>query len=220
MGDDNVIRFPSAPGEPPKLRVADVVLGELAEAMRDNSGHMTWTFDRATGEVLLDPEGHDEVDDEDDERDVIEIDSEGPHEPYRDMERYASCVGDEALSRRLQRSLEGRGAFRRFKDELHSMPDFYVQKWQEYSNLRDEGRAVDWLLYHDVVDQDDAERESAERERRAVAVLDEIEAQGGMRIDVAEVAGRWSEIVAAIEAGTPVTVTRDGDLFAVIAPGD
>jgi len=53
-----------------------------------------------------------------------------------------------------------------------------------------------------------------------VAVLDEIEAQGGMRIDVAEVAGRWSEIVAAIEAGTPVTVTRDGDLFAVIAPGD
>ena len=220
MGDDNVIRFPSAPGEPPKLRVADVVLGELAEAMRDNSGHMTWTFDRATGEVLLVPEGRDEVEDEDAERDVIEIASEGPHEPYRDMERYASCVGDEALSRRLQRSLEGRGAFRRFKDELHSMPDFYVQKWQEYSNLRDEGRAVDWLMYHDVVDQDDVERESAERERRAVAVLDEVEAQDGMRIDVAEVAGRWSEIVAAIEAGTPVTVTRDGDLFAVIAPGD
>lgn len=200
-----------------RLHVGDVDLDALAMAMGQNEGYIAWLFDPATGEVVAEPESTGDEDEDLDEDELLHIGSEGSHEAYRDMERFAYFVGDKALAGRLERALEGRGAFRRFKDELYSMPEMYREKWYEYSNVREQERAIEWLQDRDAVERDDADREIAERQRAAAAILDAIEAQGGIRVDVVAAPDRWSEIVAAVDRGTPVTLTRDGELFAVIS---
>ena len=218
VDDDNVIRFPTST-EPPErtlLRVADIDLELLAEALNDNGGHITWLFDLATGEVLPEPDRGARTEEADEFR-FLSIFGDGSRDGYRDMERFASNVGVPALRNRLERALEGRGAFRRFRDELHAMPESYAKRWHAYAALCNEARAIEWLRAADVVDPADAESESAKREQMAVAILDELEAEAGLQIDVADVPTRWSEIVAAVDRGDPVTVVRDGEPFALVA---
>lgn len=208
---------------PARLRVADCDLEGITEALDDHSWTLSWYFDPATGEVEpesddISPDEREERAYEHDNRRLLAIASEGSRDAYRDMERFANSVSDPAISGRLQRSLEGRGAFRRFRDELYRLPEIYGKKWHEYADLRAEERAIDWLRYHSVVAEDDAEREAEERERQAVAVLDEIEALGGLRIDVDDVPARWSEILASLTGGNPVTLLADAEVFAVIEP--
>ena len=38
---------------------------------------------------------------------------------YQDMADFAEAISDEGAGRRLLRAIQGKGAFRRFKDELH-----------------------------------------------------------------------------------------------------
>jgi hypothetical protein len=52
---------------------------------------------------------------------------------------------DPIAGRRLARSLQGPGAFRRFKDEVHGRgPSFYL-RGQTFRDVRARKRAVDWL---------------------------------------------------------------------------
>jgi hypothetical protein len=72
---------------------------------------------------------------------VPEADS---HEGYRDMERLILTVQDERLQDRLWQAIEGRGAFRRFKDVLagHYREE---QRWYAFQDNRIKGRILDWL---------------------------------------------------------------------------
>jgi hypothetical protein len=54
-----------------------------------------------------------------DELDERCIDPLPSHVWYQDMADFAELVSDERAGRRLARAIQGRGAFRRFKDELH-----------------------------------------------------------------------------------------------------
>lgn len=72
---------------------------------------------------------------------VPEADS---HEAYRDMERFISTVQDEHLQDDLWRAIQGRGAFRRFKDVLAGA--YREQKrWYTFQNDRLKERLLDWL---------------------------------------------------------------------------
>ena len=72
---------------------------------------------------------------------VPEADS---HEAYRDMEHFILTVQDESLQDRLWQAIEGRGAFRRFKDVLagHYREE---KRWYAFQDAQVRGRILDWL---------------------------------------------------------------------------
>ena len=85
----------------------------------------------------------DDEDLDDDER-WLWVVSEGSRAGYRDMELFVAGVAEPDLAERLTRALEGRGAFRRFRDELTRWPDLQ-DRWYVYSAERRRGRARAWL---------------------------------------------------------------------------
>jgi hypothetical protein len=60
------------------------------------------------------------------------------------MELFIASVEDPGRAERLARAIAGRGAFRRFKDELARWPG-YLERWYAMSEERHRGRARSWL---------------------------------------------------------------------------
>ena len=61
---------------------------------------------------------------------------------YRMMERFANGVTDGPASERLQRAIQGRGAFRHFKDAVQDLA--LAQQWYAYRDRAYEAIAIDW----------------------------------------------------------------------------
>ncbi len=74
----------------------------------------------------------------------LPVDNEGSRESYRDMELFIASVEDPGRAERLARAIAGRGAFRRFKDELARWPG-ELERWYAMSEERHRGRARSWL---------------------------------------------------------------------------
>ncbi len=73
--------------------------------------------------------------------------NEGSQDGYRDMELFTAGITEPDPADRLARTLEGRGAFRRFRRELTHWPDL-EDRWYAYSEERRRGRARAWLATH------------------------------------------------------------------------
>jgi hypothetical protein len=69
-------------------------------------------------------------------------------ESYRDMLRFTDHVTSEQLRLRLLDALDGRGAFRRFRDIVFNGPAEVLTHWQIYRQERELGRARAWLASH------------------------------------------------------------------------
>ena len=65
-------------------------------------------------------------------------------EAYQTMVRFAESVESEELRRLLDVALNGRGAFRRFKDVLYDFPD-ERERWFAFNNAELREYATDWL---------------------------------------------------------------------------
>ena len=139
------------------LEIADLDLEMLVMALSDQGGGYgtMWTIDPATGEIAF--IGEDFGVDDLDETDLIKIEPLSSREWYLDMEDFAEGIDDEQASRRLGRAIQGRGAFRRFKDELHDEYPHLLTLWHEFSNRRGIQRAVEWLADNSLVDRGAAE---------------------------------------------------------------
>jgi hypothetical protein len=74
----------------------------------------------------------------------LRFDSLGSQPGFRDMAEFLKTVADERLAARLDRALGGRGAFRRFKDQLASAPD-ELARFHRSTDDRRRGRARQWL---------------------------------------------------------------------------
>jgi len=74
----------------------------------------------------------------------LRFDSLGSRPGFRDMAEFLETVADERLATRLDRALGGRGAFRRFKDELADVPD-ELARFYRFTDDRRRGRARHWL---------------------------------------------------------------------------
>lgn len=207
----------------PKLAIADVNLASLAEALDDHGDMTAWWFDPATGEAELymaDGWGDSEVDeDHPDERGCVRVETFGSRDAYEVMVDFADAVGDRRAARMLQLALEGRGAFRRFKDTLFEFPELR-QQWFEFSNIRGGQRAIRWLVDMDLVDEAEARTEQAARDRLADDVLTAVAGRTGLSIEEDQLVERWLDVTAAIETGATVTVLRDGSPWAYIEPAD
>jgi hypothetical protein len=133
------------------LRALPVDLEELAGIVEGDPVSVGGRIDIRTGEVwpraaieYAVETGDDDEDTADDPERWLAVHGEGSREGYRDMERFIASVEDPGRAERLAIAIRGRGAFRRFKDELARRPG-ELERWHAFSEERQRGRARSWL---------------------------------------------------------------------------
>jgi hypothetical protein len=137
-------------------------LEEIATALADQAAYEhRWLINPATGEIVFWTEdcgidGHTPVDLDD--LDVIHIEPLPSYIWYEDMADFADGISDSQAGRRLARAIQGKGAFRRFRNELHEEYPELLPAWHAFRDVRAKRRAVEWLLDNSLVDDETATR--------------------------------------------------------------
>lgn len=134
----------------------------IATALSDQTDYEhRWLIDPRTGDLTfwtsdtgIDGENPIDLD----ELDLLPIDPLPSRVWYSDMADFAQRVSDTAAQQRLARALSGRGAFRRFKDELYEEYPELVSVWQAFRDARAQRRAVGWLLDQELIPEAAAHR--------------------------------------------------------------
>jgi predicted nucleotidyltransferase len=145
------------------LELNQVDLQEVVDALEDHSDLHSWWLDPRTGATQLWTE--DLVDAEDThpaDRGWVAIDAIESQEAYADMVEFVEAVADPRPRDLLERAIEGRGAFRRFKDTLLEFPDLR-ETWFEFHRVRMERRAIEWLAVQGLIDSAEATTAIADR---------------------------------------------------------
>ena len=125
-------------------------IDELCNVMEDHSFDNEYYLDLETGEILFVSEYmNDEVIDiknriEEEYERFEQIPQVESYEGYRDMEDFIATVDNNRLVDLLEVAIQGKGAFRRFKDVLLNYPD-EEEKWFQFQDSRIEERALEWL---------------------------------------------------------------------------
>ena len=144
------------------LDLSRLNLEDIATALSDQANYEhQWLINPETGEIVFwtaetGIDGQTPVDLED--LDMIGIDPLPPWVWYQDMADFAELITDERAGRRLARTTQGKGAFRRFKDELQEEYPELLAAWYEFRDVRAERRAVDWLADNSLIDDEAATR--------------------------------------------------------------
>ncbi len=137
---------------PHGLKPLPVDLDELSIILEGDPLYGGGKIDLRTGEVwpqfaFDDGIAFDDEEDEDgvdDEERWLTVWCEGSRSGYRDMEIFADTFTNAGRRDRLEIALQGRGAFRRFKDVLARWPAEFT-RWHAFSDERRRGRARAWL---------------------------------------------------------------------------
>jgi hypothetical protein len=82
-------------------------------------------------------------------RNFLRVEPASSREQYRWMERFVGSVSDEALRERLIISIDGKGAFRRFKDVLLAYPA-ERERWFTYRADLLHWHISEWLQSHEI----------------------------------------------------------------------
>ena len=124
----------------------------IAELLDAGSGSSGGRIDLLTGEVwpeeafdesMTGVAAADEDEDEDEDRWLV-VWPAGSRAAFRDMADFAASRIDTELAARLEVALDGRGAFRRFKNVLLDWPEDR-EEWFTLAEDRSRGRARAWL---------------------------------------------------------------------------
>jgi predicted nucleotidyltransferase len=152
------------------LDLAKVDLGTLAEAWDDHSHYHSWWLNPKTGQVV--PwSAFEELDEPDPEtQGLVAIPSISSHEAYADMQDFINRVRDPRARDVLTRAIEGRGAFRRFRDALLDFPELR-DAWFRFRDARVERRAITWLVDEGLVDHAVGDQAIAKRPDPELPVL-------------------------------------------------
>lgn len=155
----------------------------LEDAFENNAPEVHSYLHLTTGEVLrvvdgvADPAMHQRIASD---PSYLRVDPVSSREQYRWMERFIATVQDADLRGRLVAAIDGKGAFRRFKDVLMSFPadrerwfQFRTERlrscmeaWLEAHNIEAVARAV-WTPPAPEAEPDGAEDEAVATLRRA-----------------------------------------------------
>lgn len=144
------------------LELSCLDLEEIAIALADQSAYEhRWLINPQTGEIVFwtadtGIDGQAPVDL--DELDLVGIDPLPSWIWYQDMADFAEALTDERAGRRLAKAIQGRGAFRRFKDQLHEEQPGLLPAWYAFLDARATRRAVQWLTDNSLVDDEAAGR--------------------------------------------------------------
>jgi len=137
-------------------------LEEIGNALADQTDYEhRWLISPQTGEIVFwtadtGIDGQTPVDL--DELDLVCIDPLPSWVWYQDMADFAETITDEPAARRLARAIQGKGAFRRFRYELHDEYPDLLPAWYQFRDIRAKRRAVQWLADNSLIDDDAASR--------------------------------------------------------------
>lgn len=144
------------------LELSSIDLEEIANALADQTDYEHhWLINPDTGEIAFwtadtGVDGQTPVDL--DELDLVVIDPLPSWVWYQDMADFADGITDERAGHRLARAIQGKGAFRRFKDELHEKYPDLLPAWYAFRDTRARRRAVQWLGDNSLIDDGSADR--------------------------------------------------------------
>jgi len=182
----------------------------LEDAFENNAPEVHSYLHFDTGEVIrivdgvADPSMHSRI--LSDSR-YLRIDPVSSREQYRWMERFIVTVEDEELRRRLNIAIDGKGAFRRFKDALMSHP-VDRERWFAFRSERLRSCMDSWLTAHGI--------HSVERPKWHVPTVEEVDAEAATEPESLPSLPRGSSKAAAPDANR----RRLHDLVDAIAPKD
>ena len=134
-----------------------VDLQELCAAYSHHSADSRYYLDLETGEVIyvsefmdddLTGELEERIEEGYGER-IISIPCESSAEGYRDMEDFIVTVEDERVREKLIVAVNGRGAFKRFKDVLLDYPESR-DRWFGFKEGRVLDRVYEWLEFEGI----------------------------------------------------------------------
>ena len=140
-----------------KMRKVKANLSELTDAFDDCRIGYEYYLDLETGKLLLVSDEfmdinetkkvYEKLDDEPER--YLSIPTESSREGYQDMVAFTESLEDENLKEKLWIALNGRGAFRRFKDVLLSYPK-KREEWFRFQDERLEKRVMGWLEENEI----------------------------------------------------------------------
>lgn len=139
-------------GQTKEITDVPVAWEALEDAFENNAPEVHSYLHFDTGEVIrivdgvADPAMHTRI--MNDSR-YLRIDPVSSREQYRWMERFIATVEDEELRRRLNIAIDGKGAFRRFKDALMSHP-VDRERWFAFRSERLRACMESWLTAHGI----------------------------------------------------------------------
>jgi hypothetical protein len=142
------------------LDLSNVDLEDIGNALADQTDYEhRWLINPQTGEIAFwtadtGIDGQTPVDL--DELDLVCIDPLPSWVWYQDMADFAEGITDERAGRRLARAIQGGGAFRRFRGELHDEYPDLLPAWYAFRDARATRRAVQWLADESLIDEDAA----------------------------------------------------------------
>jgi hypothetical protein len=130
-------------------------LDMLGAAMEDSDLAHRYFLNLVTGEVVffsddlgLSDEDERSLEEIDGSDDYVAIERIPSHEAYQWMVDFVDEVvapADEHAAEKLSMALDGKGAFRRFKDTLRRVDDQWPQAWYQWRDKQLEAAVDDWL---------------------------------------------------------------------------
>jgi hypothetical protein len=126
----------------------------LETAVERNSSDTESYLERSTGQVLTITSGEPEAPSlrakvRGNIANYLRVEPASSREQYRWMERFVASVSDDALRKRLGIAIDGKGAFRRFKDVLLAFPA-ERERWFSYRSNLLHWHISGWLESHEV----------------------------------------------------------------------
>lgn len=147
------------------LDLTNRLLESIELAMDDNGFEMEWYIDLQKGETvfisnLLDEDEalREMIENDFNEERFVAIPSRTSHEGWNQMKGFILSLDDqdEKTIDLLLTAIEGRGAFRMFKDMIHR---FGLQdRWYEYRDRENRREALNWLRSRDLIADEDVEK--------------------------------------------------------------
>ena len=139
-----------------KKKALKIDLDELCSAMADSSHEHEYYLDLETGKILLISDYMDDEEigklkdqiDEDSDR-YERIPEAESHQGYEDMVDFIATLKGKRLAELLEVAINGKGAFRRFKDVLLNYPE-ERERWFQFRDDRAQEKALEWLGEIDV----------------------------------------------------------------------
>jgi hypothetical protein len=135
-------------GPTPMLRPLKVELDDVSDLLEGDPSEGGGLIDLVTGvgwpgSFDVEKAGLSEDEREDPDR-WLDVPATGSRDGYHDMELFITTVADPSIADRLNTAIQGRGAFRRFKDTLSRWPD-ELQRYLHFAEERKLGRTRAWL---------------------------------------------------------------------------
>src|SRR5437764_778785 len=147
VGDRPPASIPSGP-----VREVPVDWEALEDAFENNAPEVHSYLHLTTGEVLrvvdgvADPQMHSRISSD---PNYLRIDPVSSREQYRWMERFIPMVDEGELKTKLSQAIDGKGAFRRFKDVLMSFAADR-ERWFTFRSERLRTFMEAWLAAHAI----------------------------------------------------------------------